>query len=669
MITLTGEGEDPHQPTIPKVKASVYRELFLLSDWAIRTRPWLQMKEDHYFRIIDPKTGDDQIVSVLGSNEELYGVHIYLPEEGTRWLSKISEEGMTTLAQTQGQFNNRYLTIHFSDCEDFDDHDDDLDDEYAPELWVSEDESIFDDLFGVQFRSVLPGSPPWHPEHNLAERMVDGLRLLKCYFEQHFDKDDQTCVSLASGTPVKIPTFTLPKEAKRKEASTWKFSHSHYTPPGPDQDLGAELDPVIEAEISKFSIKKGTTWELGALYNPEPSAHEGKAVYTTMGFIGIAGHDEITGLEVEPATVPIYRILRQSFLRAAQELGHLPEKIAVFSQIGEIALSAIAKTRGIKLSVDPGNMPNFSHFARELSNNFLHREEEEILNDLSPDDFSFEALEELDQLINELPDENQNKEEFQARQKEIFQTEVGQKMLQSLIEKLGPEAMPEEILEMTGCDKNPKRKQKQAAPYRPPSSNERFIFRVDLVSAKPPIWRRISVPVDATFLDLHLAIQASFGWHGSHLHCFEKRINGQTELIIDWKGGDPEFMGLRMSEKEKESEISLNQFFRPGNETINYIYDFGDYWNHKIKLEKMVVNPADADVPLLEIIKGTGANPLEDCGGIHAWMELLQGTPPYEGAYSERELKEIQSASFNPERAHIRNPLTEMEILEIKNSY
>lgn len=32
---------------------------------------------------------------------------------------------------------------------------------------------------------------------------------------------------------------------------------------------------------------------------------------------------------------------------------------------------------------------------------------------------------------------------------------------------------------------------------------------------KPPCWRRIVVPNDITFLDLHYAIQDAFGWSGA----------------------------------------------------------------------------------------------------------------------------------------------------------
>ena len=46
-------------------------------------------------------------------------------------------------------------------------------------------------------------------------------------------------------------------------------------------------------------------------------------------------------------------------------------------------------------------------------------------------------------------------------------------------------------------------------------------FKITLKHTKPPIWRRILVPGDLTFWDLHVAIQDAMGWCDCHLHQFE----------------------------------------------------------------------------------------------------------------------------------------------------
>lgn len=37
-----------------------------------------------------------------------------------------------------------------------------------------------------------------------------------------------------------------------------------------------------------------------------------------------------------------------------------------------------------------------------------------------------------------------------------------------------------------------------------------FQLRIDIKGTKPPVWRRVSVPINATFARLHTIIQTSF---------------------------------------------------------------------------------------------------------------------------------------------------------------
>ena len=44
--------------------------------------------------------------------------------------------------------------------------------------------------------------------------------------------------------------------------------------------------------------------------------------------------------------------------------------------------------------------------------------------------------------------------------------------------------------------------------------------RVDLVDAKPPVWRRLRLPSTLRLDELHGVLQAVFGWTDGHLHRF-----------------------------------------------------------------------------------------------------------------------------------------------------
>ena len=47
-----------------------------------------------------------------------------------------------------------------------------------------------------------------------------------------------------------------------------------------------------------------------------------------------------------------------------------------------------------------------------------------------------------------------------------------------------------------------------------------YQLKISLSGSRPLIWRRILIPSDVSFFDLHVAIQDAMGWFDSHLHQF-----------------------------------------------------------------------------------------------------------------------------------------------------
>ena len=47
-----------------------------------------------------------------------------------------------------------------------------------------------------------------------------------------------------------------------------------------------------------------------------------------------------------------------------------------------------------------------------------------------------------------------------------------------------------------------------------------YMIKVTLEHTSPPVWRRIIIPNQINFYDLHQIIQISFGWENFHLHDF-----------------------------------------------------------------------------------------------------------------------------------------------------
>ena len=76
---------------------------------------------------------------------------------------------------------------------------------------------------------------------------------------------------------------------------------------------------------------------------------------------------------------------------------------------------------------------------------------------------------------------------------------------------------------------------------------------------------------------------------------------------------------------EDEDEFAIGDVLVEPGERLRYTYDFGDDWEHDIRLEKVL--PPDADrhgsaVPVC--LAGKGACPPEDCGGDWGYASLKE---------------------------------------------
>ena len=91
----------------------------------------------------------------------------------------------------------------------------------------------------------------------------------------------------------------------------------------------------------------------------------------------------------------------------------------------------------------------------------------------------------------------------------------------------------------------------------------------------PMIWRRLLVHSDSTLADLHYTLQIAFGWADSHLHRF--RIHGRDYGLI--RVGGPTF-------SSEARQVRLDSFQFRHNERFLYEYDFGDGWQHEVRIER-----------------------------------------------------------------------------------
>ncbi len=157
---------------------------------------------------------------------------------------------------------------------------------------------------------------------------------------------------------------------------------------------------------------------------------------------------------------------------------------------------------------------------------------------------------------------------------------------------------------------------------------------VTLELGKHQVWRRIVMPVNRTFRDLHQVLQTAFGWEGSHLYEFyiyDQNVN-RTDININHKGfhkdGFKPTMNLVCSDEafafgsdipmEMDCDIQLSEYVPV---KMKYVYDFGDNWQHYIDVAKILPD-FDKNYPVC--LDGEGTSPPEDVGGEGGYEEFLK---------------------------------------------
>jgi hypothetical protein len=140
-----------------------------------------------------------------------------------------------------------------------------------------------------------------------------------------------------------------------------------------------------------------------------------------------------------------------------------------------------------------------------------------------------------------------------------------------------------------------------------------YVLRVELQYIKPVIWRRIIVPGSIRLGKLHVVLLLAIGWEGGHLHEF---------IFGEYNYGEPDDSGFPSDPPLlNEARITLARALG-ALKSFTYIYDYGDNWRHRIKIEKALVPDPDMRRPLC--LDGQNACPPEDVGGVPGYADFLQ---------------------------------------------
>jgi len=174
------------------------------------------------------------------------------------------------------------------------------------------------------------------------------------------------------------------------------------------------------------------------------------------------------------------------------------------------------------------------------------------------------------------------------------------------------------------CDTVPVDPDRRPSPTDAQGMAQAYQLDITLVGARPRIWRRIAIAADATFGDLHHAIQVACDWDDDHLFAF--RTPTGTEI-----GGSP-YEDPFGDPHPDAAEAPLAGYFAE-HDRCQYEYDFGDGWLHDIRVVRRIEGPVDYRQQLLD---GARAFPPEDCGGLPGYEECVEVATGGGGAPDER---------------------------------
>jgi len=171
-------------------------------------------------------------------------------------------------------------------------------------------------------------------------------------------------------------------------------------------------------------------------------------------------------------------------------------------------------------------------------------------------------------------------------------------------------------------------------PKLAPSCN--YQLRVTLKYLEPEIWRRLLVPDTVTLAQLHRCLQITMGWSNSHMHQFQ---------IAKTHYGTPDRQWEDVNPTLNEKNFTLTDVLGKTVKKFAYLYDFGDDWEHEVRVEKIL--PITDQPSPLQCTGGANACPPDDVGGVPGYCDFVAAVlDPKHPEHDE--LLEWCGGSFDP---------------------
>lgn len=306
-------------------------------------------------------------------------------------------------------------------------------------------------------------------------------------------------------------------------------------------------------------------------------------------------------IEIDNAVILEFQVILNNFLMFLEERFYVPNAKRLIITV------AASIPRCLELNID---VEFWSPFKRKNIESYM--------------EYMDEQMEAINDLLDDL--------EGNVMKNELFPPRINQKHQDNVIPMI-----PQNKVTLVSGKKKP--------------TNKIYQLRIDIVGAKPPIWRRVLVPEEMTFEDLHEVIQTAFEWDTAHLYQFNVGNIVLTDFEAEKLLGDTSDFYFASQVKKDMAKVKLNQLVSEGDK-FNYIYDYGDSWEHKIVVEEVL--DSDPSIPFYPYCtKGKRTAPFEDFGGIERFDDFVASFKKNANRKSVQDVLEWymneESKKFDPE--------------------
>lgn len=206
--------------------------------------------------------------------------------------------------------------------------------------------------------------------------------------------------------------------------------------------------------------------------------------------------------------------------------------------------------------------------------------------------------------------------------------------------------LPSEMMSMPDENEDNENVDSEDIPLTLPRTHVREMhLRIKINNTDLKIWREIKVPSNLTLTALGEVLQDAMGWMHEHLYQFRK---GDV-YFVDREQMEDSFGFDRFSYHDM-AKCTVDDMLTEKGKRVVFEYDFGDSWEHDVwcKGEREYNS---GEKPSITFVKGQGACPPEDCGGIWGYEDFLEIRKKKKLTQEERESLEwyAMDGDFDPD--------------------